>query len=198
MSVRILTKWMMASAVAVTLLPLHLLRAQELPAAEESFEVEPPLLIPPGDVEAAPEAPPDAAKLAQQLEQAKKSVASAERLVRIGVLAKVEAEQRALRVIRLEAQLANAQMDAVQKEVSAQETRVAANGGSAADLAAAKAKLSTATAAAENADAKYHQAQLDAAALNLRRQKTLLSQGSARRSDVARAEEKLAALQRGE
>ena len=48
------------------------------------------------------------------------------------------------------------------------------------------------------AGAKYHKAQLDAAELNLRRQRQLLKLGSAHKSDVAHAEEKLAQLQQGD
>ena len=176
------------------------LLAQELPKSDDSFEVEPPLLIPPSGAERrandAPEDQPDVGKLTQQLERAKKSAAAAERLVKMGVLAKVEAEQRALRVIRLEAALANAQMLAAKEEVTLRQARSAAGQVSKADLEAAIAALARASAAAQTADAKYHKAQLDAAALNLRRQRQLLALGSAHKSDVTRAEEKLATLQR--
>ncbi len=170
------------------------LLSQGLPKADNSFEVEPPLLIPPSDVEGDAEEPPDAAKLEQQLERAKKSAASAKRLVNPGVLAKVEAEQRALRVVRLEAELAHAQMVAAQEQVTSEQARHASK----AELDAAMATLAKASAAAQAADESYHKAQLEAAELNLRRQRQLLAQGSARKSDVARAEEKLASLQQGE
>lgn len=170
------------------------LLSQELPKSDNSFEVEPPLLIPPGDVEGDVEERPDAAKLEQQLERAKKSAASAERLVKTGVLAKVEAEQRALRVVRLGAELAHAQMVAAQEQVTSEQARHASK----AELDAALATLAQASAAAQAADESYDKAQLEAAELNLRRQRQLLAQGSARKSDVARAEEKLATLQGSE
>jgi len=175
--------------------------AQELPKPDsDSFDVEPPLLIPPGNMESgaddAPEAQPDVAKLTQQLEQAKRSAASAERLVKAGVLAKVEAEQRVLRVIRLEAELANAQLAVAKEQVASQQARSEAGQASRADLDATQAALARANAAAQIATEHYRKAQLDAAALNLRRQRQLFALGSARKSDVARAEEKLAALQR--
>jgi hypothetical protein len=196
---RILTKWAVGFAAVLTL-PMTSLRAQELPKSDDSFEVEPPSLIPPGDVEKgideARPAPPNAANLAEQLERAKKSAASAQRLVKTGVLSKVEAEQRALRVVRLESELANAQLAAMQEQAALQKARSEAGQASKADLDAATATLARASATAQTADAKYHKAQLDAAALNLRRQRQLLALGSARKSDVARAEEKLAALQR--
>ena len=178
------------------------LLAQELPQSDGSFEVEPPLLIPPVGLERemneAHEAQPDARKLEQQLERAKKSAASAERLVKAGVLAKAEAEQRALRAVRLEAELANAQMAAAKEQAALQKTRNEAGQASKADLDAAMATLARASAVAQTAEDNYNKAQLDAATLNLRRQRQLLALGSARKSDVARAEEKLATLQRGD
>ncbi len=195
----------LARVVLLAVSPLILmgsLRAQEGSKPEDSFEVEPPLLIPPGDVErkpdAATEAPLDAAQVAQQLVRARKSVASAERLVKIGALAKVEAEQRALRVLKLEAELAKAQLLAEQAQVQLQQTQNAADHASPADLDSALTTFSSARKAAQAAEEKYRQAELDAAALNLHRQKRLLAVGAARKSDVARAEEKLATLQRGE
>lgn len=199
---RILTKWVVAFAAVMTL-PMRSILAQELPRSDnDSFEVEPPLLIPPGAVEkginAAVGAPPDAAKLAEQLERAKKSAVTAERLVRMGVLAKVEAEQRALRVVRLESELAKAQTIAAKEQAALQKARSEAGQASKADLDAATAILARASATAQTAEQNYSKAQLAAAALNLRRQRQLLALGSARKSDVARAEEKLAALQDGD
>ena len=197
----IFTKWSAALA-AVMILPLASLRAQEGPKPDDSFEVEPPLLVLPGDArekaDRTPTPPLDAAQLAQQLERAQKSAASAERLVKIGAYAKVEGEQRVLRVIRLKAELAKAQMVAAQAEVTSQQTRHAAGETSKADLDRALATLSRVSAAAQTAENTYRKAQLDAAALNLHRQQRLLAQGAAHKSDVVRAEEKLAALQRGE
>lgn len=182
------------------------LPAQELPRAEESFDIEPPLLIPPAapdqgayeSREDSPEAERDVGKLTQQLERAKKSAASAERLVKTGVLAKVEAEQRTLRVVRLEAALANAQMMATQEQVSLLQTRAAAGQANQAEVDITEVTLTRASAAATTARDNYHKAQVEAAERDLGRQKRLFSQGSARKSDVTRAEEKLAKLQDGE
>ncbi|CAN5485517.1 hypothetical protein BH20VER3_BH20VER3_12300 [soil metagenome] len=202
---RILTKWV-APLAAVVALPMSPLPAQELPQSEDSFDVEPPLLIPPVDPsriadssqEDSPEAERDIGKLTQQLERAKKSAASAERLVKIGVLAKVEAEQRALRFARLEAALAHAQMIAAQEQVALLQTRAAAGQATQAEVDTAEVTLTRASAAATTAKDNYHKAQLEAAERDLRRQKRLLGQGSARKSDVTRAEEKLAKLQGNE
>jgi hypothetical protein len=200
-----LTKCVLAFATVVSL-PLSSLHAQDLPKSEDdSFDIEPPLLTQPREPELgpdeseddAPEAEPDAGKLAQQLERAKKSAASAARLVKSGVLSKVEAEQRALRVVRLESELAHAQMIAAQEQVIVQKARFAAGQASQPEVDTATAALAQASAAAQSAEENYHKAQLEAAALNLRRQRQLLALGSARKSDVARAEKKLAQLQQG-
>lgn len=199
MRARLFTKWAMTLA-AITALPVTALLAQESPRSDESFDVEPPLLVPAGEPERSadesPAAPPDAAKLTRQLAQAKESVVSAERLVKVGALAKVDGEQRVLRVIRLEAALADAQMLAAKEQVSLQKARAEAGQAGKAELDATLATLARASAAAQAAAESYRKAQLDAAALNLHRQRQLLALGAARKSDVARAEEKLATLQR--
>lgn len=197
---RILTNRAVALAAVVSL-SLASLGAQEFPpSSDDSFEVEPPLLVKPWEEDRAPDEAQevDPMKLAQQLERAKKSAASAERLVRAGVLAKTEAEQRALRVVRLEAELAQAQLLAAQEQVTTLKARFAAGQAAQAEVNAATATLAQATAAARTADEKYRKAQLEAAELNLRRQRKLLALGSAHKSDVARAEEKLAKLQQAE
>ena len=121
-----LTKRVVAFAMVVSL-PLSSLLAQDLPKpGDDSFDIEPPLLIQPRELERASddsqedatEARPDPGKLAQRLEGAKKSAASAARLVKSGVLSKVEAEQRALRVVRLESELADVQMIAAQEQAT--------------------------------------------------------------------------------
>jgi multidrug resistance efflux pump len=61
-------------------------------------------------------------------------------------------------------------------------------------LDAAKAALARLTEAAELALQKRERAELDFAEANLRRQEKLLHLGSAERSDVTRAQEKLAEL----
>jgi hypothetical protein len=66
------------------------------------------------------------------------------------------------------------------------------------EVDAATTALTQASEAAQTAETKYHKAQLDAAELNLRRQRQLLELGSAHKSDIARAEEKLAQLQQGD
>jgi len=128
------------------------------------------------------------------LERAKRNAAGAEHLWKIGVLAKVEVEQRALKVIRLESDLANAQLARAKNDLAAQESQVAAGESTKDELEAAKATLAQLTEAAQDAAAKRERAELDAAEANVRRQQKLLALGSAHRSDVNRAQEKLAEL----
>src|SRR5438445_10945579 len=96
--------------VAITLF------AQEPNKDPDSFDIEPPLLIPNRDdqqlsnAKAVP-APPrdvDLAKLEKELERAKRNAASAERLCKIGALSKLEVEQRVLRSVHLEFDLDSA------------------------------------------------------------------------------------------
>ena len=202
---RTLTKCFLAFAAVVNL-PLSASLAQEPPKSDDdSFDIEPPLLVQPREPDRASDesqedAPTtlDPAKLALRLEEAKRSAASAAHLVKRGVLSKSEAEQRALHVIRLESDLAKAQLTAAQKQMTSLKTGLAAGHATQAEVDAASAALTQATAAAQAAEAKYHQAQIDAAELNLRRQRKLLELGSAHKSDVARAEEKLAKLQQAD
>jgi hypothetical protein len=177
--------------------------AQDPSPDSGSFEVEPPLLVQPDGqpvVSAEPSPTPalDLAQLEKQLERAKKSAASAERLWKAGILAKVEAEQRALRVVRLEAELAKARLADVQKSTAANDGMVQTGKVQQATSEESKVVLAHATAAAETAATNLVKAELDAATLNLQRQQKLLALGSAHKSDVARAEEKLAALKRGQ
>lgn len=180
------------------------LRAQEeLPKDPvDSFDIEPPLLnqnvgLPNSDkstaaADAQKELDPEQLRVA--LEKAKKSAASGERLYKSGVIAKVEAENRALKVIRLETELAQARLEAATQAVAVQQTRLDAGEISPGDLETAKSALVAATNEAQAAAAKRDRAELDAALLNLHRQQKLLALGSGRKSEVNRAEEKVAAL----
>src|SRR5881628_3560807 len=79
----------------------------------DAFDIEPPILKQNLSAEPLPAAgTPDAevARLEKQLERAKRNADGAERLYKIGVLAKVEVEQRLLRVVRTESDLASARV----------------------------------------------------------------------------------------
>lgn len=192
-------------ALPVTLLLAATLLAEEdLPKdPSEPLDIEPPLLIqeapnrnivyttPP----AAEQTQPDPERIALALEKARKSAASGERLYRSGVIAKVEAENRALKVIRLEAELAEAKLGLARENAALQQVRLDAGEITQAEAEIAKSLLAAATKEAESAAEKKDRAELDAALLNLNRQKKLLAMGSGRKSEVSRAQEKVTALQ---
>lgn len=169
----------------------------------EPLDIEPPLLIQENPnrniVYTAPPTPGqkdlDPERMALALEKAKKSAASAERLYKGGIIAKVEAENRVLKVIRLEADLAEAKLELAKQNVAVQEVRLAAGEITSEEFETAKSMLVAAMKEAESAAAKKDRAELDAAVLNLQRQRKLLAMGSGRKSEVNRAEEKVSALQ---
>jgi hypothetical protein len=190
--------------LVVVCLAASLLAEEELPQdPSEPLDIEPPLLIQeiparsPGQSTPGIAADLDPERVQIALEKAKKSAAAGERLFRSGVIAKVDAENRALKVVRLEAELANARLEVAKQTVAAQQLRDAAEIPQS-ELEIAQAALVSATNEATAATARREKAELDAARLNLSRQKKLLALGSGRKSEVSRAEEKLAALQQQE
>jgi hypothetical protein len=183
-------------------LAASLLAEEELPQdPTEPLDIEPPLLIqeiPSREpVQSAPGVAQelDPERIQPALEKAKKSAASGERLFRSGVIAKVEAENRVLKVVRLDADLANARLEVAKQNIASQQARFDAAEIAAAELELAKSALAVATTEAASATAQREKAELEAALLNLSRQKKLLAMGSGRKSEVSRAEEKVAALQ---
>src|SRR6266481_1457649 len=188
----------LALLVTVIATALTAFAADELPQNEsnepDAFDIEPPLLKQNLSTEPVPATSSPGDLDVAQLERAKKSASGAERLYKIGVLAKAEVEQRALKVVRLESDIANAQLAGAKAELAAQESQLAAGESTKNELEAAKAVLAQLTEAAQSAAAKRERAELDAAEANLRRQQKLLALGSAHKSDVNRAQEKLAEL----
>jgi hypothetical protein len=181
-----------------------LLAEEELPKDPgEPLDIEPPLLIQESPnrniVYTTPAAPGqkdlDPERIALALEKAKKNAASGERLYKSGIIAKVEAENRVLKAIRLEADLAGAKLELAKQNLEVQQVRLDAGEISSEELETAKSVLAAATTDAEAAAAKKDRAELDAAELNLRRQQKLLAMGSGRKAEVNRAQEKLSALQ---
>lgn len=186
----------------VVLLSASLLAQDELPKdPEEPLDIEPPLLIqeipgrgpvrPTPDV--APELDPERIEIA--LEKARKSAVTGERLFRSGVIARVDAENRALKVVRLEADLATARLEAAKQNIASQQSRFDTAEIPQSELEIATSGLVVAATEAASATARRDKAELDAALLNLNRQKKLLAVGSGRKSEVNRAQEKVAALQ---
>src|SRR6266513_349237 len=180
--------------VAITLF------AQEPNKDPDSFDIEPPLLIPNRESEQpakdvpAPARAVDLAKLEKEFERAKKNAASAERLCKIGALSKLEAEQRVLRCIHLEFDLANARLTCAKEEMLEKDKQMTAGEIAKTGIAQTETSLAHAIEAAHAATAKLEQAKVDAAEANVHRQEKLLALGSARKSDVERAVQKLAEL----
>jgi multidrug resistance efflux pump len=162
----------------------------------ESLDVEPPILKQnlPAD-RSAPEASGDAIiRLEKKLEEAKGEAKGVERLCKKGVLSKIEMEQRLLKVIQYEAELANARLTDANKKIAELEAAIGSGESAKDQLATAEAALKQLSQAAEAAKAKRERAELEAAEANVRRQQQLLKLGVAAKSDVDHAEEKLAEL----
>jgi hypothetical protein len=189
-----------AIALPVTLLTSAMLAlaADQSSNSDEpgEFDIEPPILKQNLSDELVEAGTPDGdvARCEKKLERAKQNAAGAERLWKIGVLAKIEVEQRALKVIKCEAELANARVAQAKERLADEELRVASGESTKQELDVAKAALAQLIAAAETAVAKRESAEVQAAEANLRRQQRLLKLGSAHKSDVMNAEEKLAEL----
>ena len=186
--------WLGSIVSALTVLSAFAQSDLPLPShdGEEPGEIDPPLLITsrardgsipdlPGVTREAP--PADVAKLESDLLRAQKRAAGADRLFKAGIIAKVDAEQRALKVVQLEAALAQARLDAAKANTETE------------DDAVARARVANAEAAAKQAVEQRQQAELEAAMRNLQRQQKLLALGSGRKADVSRAEARLAELQ---
>ena len=160
------------------------------------FDIEPPILKQNLSDELAEAGTPDGdvARCEKKLERAKRNAAGAERLWKIGVLAKVEVEQRALKMVKCETELASARVAQAKETVAQQESRVASGETTKQELEVAKTALAQLSEAEQKAVAKRESAELESARANLRRQQRLLMLGSAHKSDVSNAEEKLAEL----
>jgi hypothetical protein len=185
-------------ALPVTLLALAMAVCAADQSAEnkseepDSFDVEPPILKQNLSDEPLPNG--DLARLEKQLGRAKQNAAGAERLYKIGVLAKMEVEQRLLKVVRCESDLANARVARAKEELAEKESQLATGEVTRDELESMKTALAQLTEAAQAATAKRERAELEAAEANLRRQQKLLKLGIAQKSDVTQAEEKLAEL----
>lgn len=174
--------------------------AQEPGKDPDSFDIEPPLLIPNRDDEKVAKTEPsqpravDLAKLEKEFERAKRNSAGLDRLVKIGALSKLEVEQRKLRVVHLEFQLAEARLVAAKENMLEKDKKLSAGEIAKAEVTPAESNLALAIQAAHTAHAKSDQADIDAAEANVHRQEKLVALGSARKKDVDRALQKLTDL----
>jgi len=177
-----------------------ILFAQEPNTDPDSFDIEPPLLIPNRDdekaakAEASPARDVDLGKLEKEFERAKRNLAGLDRLLKIGALSKLEVEQRRLRVVHLEFQLANARLVAAKEKMLETDKQINAGEVAKTDVTPTENSLALAIQAAHAAHGKSEQADIDAAEANVQRQEKLLALGSARKKDVARAVQKLEQL----
>jgi hypothetical protein len=192
----------MRCAIALLLLINAIAFAADKPSDPEpdSFDIEPPVLIPNrSDEPESKEVPAntrevDLAKLEKEFERAKRNIAGLDRLLKIGALSKLEVEQRRLRVVHLEFQLAEARLVAAKEQMLQKDKQVSAGEVAKTDITPAENNLALAIQAAHAAQAKSGQADIDAAEANVQRQEKLLALGSARKKDVDRALQKLADL----
>jgi hypothetical protein len=191
---------MLRVAVLLVGLVATTLFAQESDNDPDSFDIEPPLLIPNRDREAPvkPESSPardvDLGKLEKEFVRAQRNVAGLDRLLKIGALSKLEVEQRRLRVVHLEFQLAEARLVAAKEKMLEKDKQATTGEIAKTEMTPAENNLALAIRAAHSAHAKSDQADIDAAEANVHRQEKLLALHSARKSDVARAVEKLERL----
>ena len=159
--------------------------------AGEAMDFEPSLLP---DLSAAPDPANRVARIESALARAKGSAASGERMFRAGIIAKVEAERRALKVIRLESDLAAARLESAKLESTSKRAEFDAGKLAREPLDAAQASTDAAEQAANDAAAGWQRAELAAAELNLKRQRQLLAAGIGSKTLVSRAQSQIAGL----
>lgn len=186
------------SLLALLIVTGELLLAKDLSAPNkseqsDSVNAEPPVLSQnlSGDRSTGATAAEVVARLQQKLAEAKGSAKDVERLCKNGALSKLEMEQRLLKVIQCEAELANARVDEAKEKVFTLQSGVASGQTAKDQLASNKATLKELSEAAEAAMAKRKRAELDDAEANLRRHQQLLKLGIAPKSELDRAEEKV-------
>ena len=191
-------RWLACLLCAMALADVTAQPEVALPEEDTSLPlpIEPPMLIPmrapdgsiPDLIDDANKAPANAdiGKLEKDLTRAEKRAASADRFYKAGIIAKVDAEQRKLKVVQLTAALAEARLQAAKAE--AEETK----------QPEAETVVADAEAAARQATEERHKAEIEQAFRDIQRQQKLLALGSGRKADLHRAEQKLAKLQSGE
>jgi hypothetical protein len=150
----------------------------------------------PAAAEASPAGSPgeQVKRLQQVLKRTQERAAEAGKLYRDGILARVEMEDRQMRVVKASKELADAlvAMDATQVETMKQ--GLAAKTATQADLDAANAELKKAQDRATAAAADWRKAQMDAAELDLKRKQQLYREGVGSRREVEQAEDRVALL----
>ena len=181
------------TAIAALLLTVAARAADDLPrhAPGEQMDFEPGLLT---GLPAQPDPIAAVPRLEAALDRAKRNAASGERLFRGGVIAKVEAERYALKVVRIEATLAAARAEAAKAALAEKRAELDAGKVPQTELEAAQTLMDTASAEAARAAAAWQRAELAAAELNLSRQRQLVAAGVGSRTMLQRAHAQVSAL----
>ena len=189
----------MLSSFTFALSPERSVAEEDLPVRTpgERFDFEPDLMLDDVLQKPVPDEPSpvdQVAKLVTEIERATRSAATGERLFRSGVIAKVEAEQRALKVIRLKSNLAQARLLVAQAEVEQVRANGAATEHSAEQIERAEAALAAARISADAAAQAWQRAELTAAELDLDRQRKLVAAGIGSKARVQRAMDRVSQL----
>jgi hypothetical protein len=199
-ALRRLLTWPVAFALATSALC-----AQELPkkGAGLDADLEPKLMLndlpsgplpAPAGLAAAAPVSLDVAKLESDLAKAKKTAAWYQRLFKEGVLAKIEAENAALKIIRITRDLETARVQVLTRDVEEKRQRAEKGEVSKESLAEAETALATATATATAANTTWSESQRAAAELRVQRERRLLAVGAGSRYSVKKAEAALQGL----
>jgi len=157
-----------------------------------------PASAPAHDAPDAPDAPASPDDLVRQrqdaLRLAERRAVDSEQLYKDGILAKVEAEARVMRVVEARKDLADAELAAAQARADAVKKRFAAHQAAQSDVEAAGKAADDARQAVAVAGRDWAVAQLDAAELDLKRKRKLFAEGVATRHEVEQAEDRVAFL----
>src|SRR5262249_11326717 len=148
---------MMRAAALLLALAATTAFAQDASQDPDSFDIEPPLLIPNRDDEKAAKAEPspprevNLAKLEKEFERAKRNLTGLDKLLKMGALSKVEVEQRRLRVVQIEFELANARLVSAKKQMLQKDKQVSAGETAKTDVTSTENNLARAIEAAHAA-----------------------------------------------
>jgi len=189
-----LRAWLMAVLIAIPSAQAQ----DDLPkrAPGKTFDFEPSLMLDgtfPASPHASPSASPetDIEQLETALGEARQRATASEQLVKDGVLAKVEAEARAMQVIQIQKQLADARLALAENQAGAAKTSFDAHKATQAALDAANLALKAAQDSDNAAAADWMKAQLDAATLDVKRKRKLYSEGVGSKLELEMAEQRL-------
>jgi len=185
--------WILAALMAVPQLHGQDALPQRAPGPQPDF---PPKLMLEGPGAASPTPSPEdvVTQLEAALLQARQRAAKSGQLYDEGILAKVEVEQRALLVVQITRQLADARLLVAQAQADAVKKSFDSGHAGKSDLDAANAALNAAQDVAAVDTAQLQKAELDAAELDLQRKQKLYFEGAATRREVEMARDRVALL----